>query len=124
MLTEGGTLMVAAEEFGYPLVLKARFGGFDGRGNAVVQSETEIDRTLQGFNKQPLYEEQFIPFAHELALIVARDLSGEVATYPVLETIQENSICHMVLAPAPLDAELLDRADILGQQVIKRFQGQ
>jgi 5-(carboxyamino)imidazole ribonucleotide synthase len=51
-----------------------------------------------------------IPFTHELAAMVARSPRGEVACYPVVQTVQANHVCHEVLAPAPIAADVAARA--------------
>jgi 5-(carboxyamino)imidazole ribonucleotide synthase len=95
------------EEHGYPFLLKARRGGYDGYGNATVRSEEEIEsaweKITRGDTSRELYCEAFVPFVRELAVMVARSSSGETVLYPVVETVQENHICHFVVAPAPVD---------------------
>jgi 5-(carboxyamino)imidazole ribonucleotide synthase len=95
------------EDHGYPILLKKRRGSYDGYGNATVRSAEEIEdawRILtRGDATQELYCEAFVPFVKELAVMIARGHNGELAVYPVVETIQENHICHLVIAPAEVD---------------------
>ncbi|KAJ1942999.1 phosphoribosylaminoimidazole carboxylase ade2 [Linderina pennispora] len=53
-----------------------------------------------------LYAEKFVPFTKELAVMVVRRPSGQVATYPVVETIQRDNICELVYAPAQIDGDI------------------
>ncbi|GIH22006.1 N5-carboxyaminoimidazole ribonucleotide synthase [Acrocarpospora phusangensis] len=93
-----------AEENGWPVVLKAVRGGYDGRGVWVADSPTEAARVLE--NGTELLAEAFVPFERELAVLVARSPHGQGVSYPVVETVQEDGICVEVIAPAPdLDAE-------------------
>lgn len=64
---------------GGPFVVKSRKGGYDGRGNLVVDS---IDRKIikEHFGEQPVYVEQALAFEKELAVIAARDKSGSIST--------------------------------------------
>lgn len=90
-------------KWGYPLVLKARRDGYDGYGNATIQTPDEIQTAwerLGGSSGRLLFVEAFVPFAHELAVMVVRGRDGVTRTYPVVETIQQNHICHVVRAPA------------------------
>lgn len=88
-----------AGEHGWPVVLKAIRGGYDGRGVWVV-------RTPEEFPGGELLAEAFVPFQRELAVLVARSPHGQGVSYPVVETVQEDGICVEVLAPAPgLDPE-------------------
>lgn len=101
-----------AADFGWPLVLKARRNGYDGKGNATLNASTDIDAAwdkLDGDNKE-LYVEAFCPFTMELAIMVTRGRGGETATYPVVESIQKDHICHIVRAPAAIAQGLRDKA--------------
>lgn len=80
---------------GWPVVVKAVRGGYDGRGVWLV---AEPPDQLPGPH---VYVEQRVPLVHELALQVARRPSGEMAAWPLVETVQHNGICVEVVAPAP-----------------------
>jgi 5-(carboxyamino)imidazole ribonucleotide synthase len=94
------------DEFGWPLMLKARRDGYDGRGNVVLHSPTEAEQACAhlGWPARKLYAEAFVDFERELACIVVRGLDGQVVQYPVVETIQDPAqhICCEVLAPASI----------------------
>jgi len=113
----------AATEFGYPLILKARFDAYDGRGNALIKDESRIDSAIEKLSGRKLYVEKFVPFSKELAVVVARNTKGEIVTYPVVETVHKNNICHLVLAPAPVDAKLIKQAKDLAVQTMKELKG-
>ncbi|MBB2945577.1 5-(carboxyamino)imidazole ribonucleotide synthase [Actinoplanes lutulentus] len=89
----------------WPVVAKATRGGYDGRGVWMVGSpEAAADLVSTGI---PLIVEEKVPLRRELAALVARSPFGQVAAYPVVETVQRDGICVEVLAPAPdLDEEL------------------
>ncbi|NTV64000.1 MAG: ATP-grasp domain-containing protein, partial [Oscillochloris sp.] len=97
-------VLVAAEAFGWPLLLKARRNGYDGYGNATVRSSADVvsawQRLARGGNS--LLVEAFVPFMRELAVMVVRGRDGETRAYPVVETVQQQHICHLVRAPAPI----------------------
>ena len=116
-------ILEAAREFTYPFVLKSRFGGYDGRGNAVISSEEDINTAMKRFEGQPLYGERFVHFQKELAIMLARSASGDIATYPVVETIHRNNICHTVLAPAPIDRKAYEQAEELGKVIMQHSKG-
>jgi 5-(carboxyamino)imidazole ribonucleotide synthase len=102
----------AAGEFGWPLVLKKRRNGYDGKGNFTLHSANDIDAawTQLGGETNALYAEEFCPFKLELAVMIARSRSGAVADYPVVETVQLNHICQAVMAPASVSPALTIRA--------------
>ncbi len=112
-ITDETSARLALEEFGGKMLLKTRRGAYDGRGNMIVKSPADIKKAFVAFDTQQLYAEKFVPFQKELAVMVARGISGEVAAYPVVETIQERNICVEVLAPAPIP----DTAAVQARQV-------
>jgi 5-(carboxyamino)imidazole ribonucleotide synthase len=106
-----------------PLLLKARFGAFDGRGNALVKTEKDIRPAWEKFKGQKLYAEEYIPFSKELAIMIARDANGNIVPYPVAETIQENNICTCVLAPARIPLAVKKRTTALAMKTMKLLEG-
>jgi 5-(carboxyamino)imidazole ribonucleotide synthase len=81
-------------EHGWPVVLKAARGGYDGRG--VWFLRTQDDDLVR-----ELLVEQAVEMFRELAAQVARSPFGQAAAWPVVETVQEEGQCVEVLAPAP-----------------------
>ncbi|PWR05312.1 5-(carboxyamino)imidazole ribonucleotide synthase [Micromonospora acroterricola] len=106
---ETADLVGFGEQVGWPVVLKAARGGYDGRGVWLVDDAvqaTELARTLLAGGTRLIVEER-VPLRRELAVQVARSPFGQVAAYPVVETVQRDGICVEVLAPSPdLDEEL------------------
>ncbi|RJL30529.1 5-(carboxyamino)imidazole ribonucleotide synthase [Bailinhaonella thermotolerans] len=88
------------DEHGWPVVLKAVRGGYDGRGVWVVGSAEEAAAVMSEVTV-PLMAEACVRFTREIAVLVARSPHGQGVCYPVVETVQENGICTEVLAPAP-----------------------
>jgi 5-(carboxyamino)imidazole ribonucleotide synthase len=102
-----------AEQAGWPVVLKAVSGGYDGRGVWVCSSPEEAAQVLA--HGIALLAEEHVRFTRELAILVARSPSKQGAAYPVVQTVQVDGICHEVLAPAPgLDTETAIDAEALG----------
>ncbi|MFE9688754.1 5-(carboxyamino)imidazole ribonucleotide synthase [Micromonospora sp. NPDC005806] len=96
-------LVAFGAEVGWPVVLKAAQGGYDGRGVWMVDDATqaaELAATLLA-GGTPLLVEERVALRRELAVQVARSPFGQVAAYPVVETVQRDGICVEVLAPAP-----------------------
>ena len=98
------------------VVAKASRGGYDGRGVWMLRSD-ELEGFLSGYDGAPLVLEPLLPLDREVAVLVARRPSGEVATWPVVETVQVDGMCDEVLLPAPLDDELRQRAAAVGHAV-------
>jgi len=114
-----------AEQLGWPLVLKARRNGYDGKGNATLMSAADIDDAwakLDGDNRE-LYVEGFCDFAGELAVMVTRGANGEMVNYPVVESVQKDHICHIVKAPARIDDALANAAIDLARKAVTTIDG-
>jgi 5-(carboxyamino)imidazole ribonucleotide synthase len=116
-------ILKAAKTFGYPFLLKTRFDAYDGRGNAVVKDENQIDMALERLGGKKLYVEKFVPFIKELAVIVVRSIKGEILTYPVVETIHKNNILHYLLSPASVDKKISDKATRLARRTMEQLKG-
>ena len=84
---------------GWPVVVKTPRGGYDGRGVFVVGDPEEVEGLLDRYDE--LLVEQRVPMVRELAALVARSPFGQVAVWPVVETVQRDGINTEVLAPAP-----------------------
>jgi len=94
-------------EHGWPCVLKAARGGYDGRGVWMLDdadSARELVPTLLE-SGTPLLVEERVEMRRELAAVVARSPFGQGGCWPVVETVQSDGICVEVLAPAPDLAE-------------------
>lgn len=113
----------AAMKFGYPIVLKSRHGAYDGKGNATIRSEQDIEGAVRKLAGSTWYVEQYVPFEKELAVVAARTREGEIVTYPVVETVHANHICHIVMAPAPVSDEVRKKAEDLAAKVLSVFKG-
>ena len=111
------------ESFGYPFLLKTRFDAYDGRGNFVIHNKEEIKDALIKFGDAPLYAEKFFHFVKELAVVSARGKDGTIVTFPVVETIHKNNICHIVRSPAQVEKSVSDSASELAQKVLNALEG-
>jgi 5-(carboxyamino)imidazole ribonucleotide synthase len=115
-------------EHGWPVVLKAVRGGYDGRGVwMLAEPPTELPPT-------EVYVEARVSLVHELAVQVARRPGGETRTWPAVETVQEDGICVEVVAPAPrtspalagdaerLALQLAEELDVVGLLAVELFE--
>jgi 5-(carboxyamino)imidazole ribonucleotide synthase len=121
-----------AQHVGWPLVLKAATGGYDGKGVWVVHDEREAAEVVASGLR--LVAEQLVPLRRELAAVVARSPYGQGAAWPVVETVQADGICVEVVAPAPRLSEelalqaqdvalrLADELDVVGVLAVELFE--
>jgi 5-(carboxyamino)imidazole ribonucleotide synthase len=92
-------------EVGWPVVLKASRGGYDGRGVWLVDDSAHARQVLGHDGVPGWLVEERVPFVQELSAQVARSPHGQAVAYPVVRTLQRDGICAEVVAPAPGLAE-------------------
>jgi 5-(carboxyamino)imidazole ribonucleotide synthase len=80
-------------------VVKTPRGGYDGKGVRVVSSASEVADWFVA--DEPLLAEELVEFRRELSQVLARRPSGDIALWPVVESIQRDGVCAEVIAPAP-----------------------
>ncbi|MGI8675728.1 MAG: 5-(carboxyamino)imidazole ribonucleotide synthase [Nocardioidaceae bacterium] len=105
---------------GRAVVLKTIRGGYDGKGVWTVASGADAEPVLADAQRagQSLLVEEWVDIARELSALVVRSPSGQVAAYPVVQSVQRNGICIEVIAPAPgLDAGLAVEAQQLAMRI-------
>lgn len=97
-------LEIVHEQFGYPMILKTCTGGYDGKGNAVIEKagDERIAYEALGAGKLPLMIEEWIPFEKEVSILACRSINGEVAIFPVAENVHKNSILDETTVPAKI----------------------
>lgn len=138
------------DPIGLPCVLKTRRMGYDGKGQAVIRSASEIDSAFatvagsagkDGGSSQrapSLIVESFVPFVRELSLICVRSVGNETRFYPLIENRHAHGILRVSIAPAPapspgasaalqleaerLAARVLDTLAYVGVLTIELFQ--
>ena len=108
---------------GWPVVLKATRGGYDGKGVWVVHDEAAAASALASgdANGTSWLVEEHIAFVRELSAQVARSPQGQAVAYPVVQTKQIDGICAEVIAPAP---GLSDDHAIRAQELALRIAGE
>lgn len=109
---------------GSKFILKSRKMGYDGYGNYTVSGGEEYKEGLEKLTKREslLMAEEFVDYSMELAVMAVRT-SKEIQCYPVVQTIQENHICKMVLAPAQISNNLAEEAKEIAFECIKAVDG-
>jgi 5-(carboxyamino)imidazole ribonucleotide synthase len=118
-----GDLKQKITKFGYPSLLKARRDAYDGRGNFVIKSQDDLEKSHQFFSGKPLMLERFVDFKMEVSVIAARNTKGQIATYPVVENIHENNILKMTIAPARVSPDVARQAEQIAHQTMQVLHG-
>ncbi len=118
-----------AGSIGYPLMLKAKKGGYDGRGNILVKGydENMNDRIRRFVDERggwdAVYAERFVDFVKEVSVIVARSSKGDVVAYPVAENVHDDGILDTSVIPARITEQLAYNARRIAMDVIQALDG-
>jgi 5-(carboxyamino)imidazole ribonucleotide synthase len=106
-----------------PVMLKSLRGGYDGYGNFLFGQE-EKRKEAEAFieDRGISLAQEFIRFDSEVAILVARDGKNTV-TFPVVETIQENNICHFVISPPRFSVAVQEKVAHYAKALIEKIDG-
>lgn len=114
----------AAEDLGYPVLVKMYRGSYDGYGNATVRDADELRTAWDDLaDDDGALIEAFADFERELAVQVARRPDGEQVVYPVAYTEQRNHRCHAVVVPAEIEPDIAEEAQRIAQAAVDAVDG-
>jgi 5-(carboxyamino)imidazole ribonucleotide synthase len=110
-----GTADVAAlpASFQFPALLKTSRFGYDGKGQARVDSRAQAREIFASWGSVECVLEQLMPLERELSVVLARGADGATACFPVAENTHRDGILDVTIAPARVSARLVDRAQEL-----------
>lgn len=111
--------LIEEDKLSFPFVQKLCEAGYDGKGVAVIRSKSDMELLLDG----PCIIEDLVDIEKELSVIVARDMDGNTACFPVVE-MEFHPVANLVeylLAPAHITAEQEKRAMEVAVQCIEAF---
>ena len=100
----------AAAEIGFPAILKSNTLGYDGKGQFLVNSHTELVAAFDEAGQVDCVLEKKINIQREVSAIVARNANAELASFPVSENQHANGILHMSIVPARVSDEITQLA--------------
>jgi 5-(carboxyamino)imidazole ribonucleotide synthase len=118
-------IYIASNDYGYPMMLKACTGGYDGKGNAIVKNEESVKIAFDslGAGSIPLMIEKFVPFEKEISVLACRGINGNIVVYPVGENIHQDSILDETQVPANISNDCTKKAMELAHDVMEVFHG-
>lgn len=106
-----------AERCGWPMVLKAPRGGYDGRGVELVEDERGLLSSPLAGSLDAWLLEEHVAIAHEVAVLLARRPGGHWSAYPLVQTTQVDGVCHELVLPASLPPSLAEDAVALAASI-------
>lgn len=124
-------LLAAVEEIGLPCVLKTRRFGYDGKGQAVLRFQEDMERAWQVLGDHELICEGFVSYEAECSIIAARGQDGQTVYWPLTRNLHRNGVLAISMAPAfeqqlqaraeDLIRRLLDYLDYTGVMALELF---
>ena len=111
----------AIKKIGYPSILKTVSGGYDGKGQWTLKSDSDLENVHSVVENQNCILEGFVPFTKEISVIVTRGTNDQVETFPVVENIHQNQILHLSIVPARIDANLAKKAEEVAATLIEKL---
>ncbi|MFT3743415.1 MAG: 5-(carboxyamino)imidazole ribonucleotide synthase [Pyrinomonadaceae bacterium] len=103
-------LRTAVSELGLPCVLKTAGFGYDGKGQAKIKAESDIETAFAGLNGVDAVLEGFVDFEKEVSVVCARDQNGNFVHYGVIENEHANHILDVSFAPAVVSEKVFAEA--------------
>ncbi|MBK8768999.1 MAG: 5-(carboxyamino)imidazole ribonucleotide synthase [Rhizobiales bacterium] len=112
-------LQAAVAAIGTPAILKTTRFGYDGKGQAKINSVADIDAAWAQMKGAPSILESFVRFEREVSVIAARGLDGRMAAFEVTENVHRNHILHTSTVPANVPEELAAEAVFIAQRFLE-----
>ena len=114
-------LAEAIAAIGLPAILKTRRFGYDGKGQARIMTADDAEQALADMAGAPSILEGFVDFSHEVSVIAARGVDGEVACFDPGENVHKDGILSTTTVPARLTASQRTDAVLLAAQILNRL---
>ncbi|WP_077624257.1 5-(carboxyamino)imidazole ribonucleotide synthase [Sediminibacillus massiliensis] len=122
IVTTEQELREAVYRIGYPCVVKTCRGGYDGKGQMMVQDGADIDEAVVFLEKaNRCIVEQFVAFEKEISIVFTRSVSGEITFFPLAENEHSNHILHRTIAPARVNEKVKEKAVSAAETVAERL---
>jgi len=115
-------LKSAIKNIGIPSILKTATDGYDGKGQFLIKSESQIDEAWEKMSGVDAILEGFINFKRELSLIAVRGIDGSLEYYPLVENSHHEGILRQTLAPAQnISVSLQNKAEEYMSSLLKEI---
>jgi 5-(carboxyamino)imidazole ribonucleotide synthase len=123
LITSENHLEKICSEYGFPIMLKASEDSYDGRGNYLIKNKENITSAFLHFEGKQCMVEEFIDFVKEISIMVARNPSGNISSFPIGENIHKDNILDTTIVPARITREVGTKATDLAFKTIESLKG-
>ncbi len=121
-VTDIDSLRAALEQIGTPAILKTRRFGYDGKGQARIRASEDAEAALADMAGAPAILEGFVDFSHEVSIIAARGIDGQVACFDPGENVHRDGILHTTTVPARLSPSQRTDAVLLAANILNALE--
>ncbi|HYP51730.1 MAG TPA: 5-(carboxyamino)imidazole ribonucleotide synthase [Pyrinomonadaceae bacterium] len=115
-------LRTAAAEIGLPAVLKTAGFGYDGKGQAKIKTEADVETAFAAIGAPEAVLEAFVDFEKEVSVVAARDLKGNFISWGVIENAHERHILDVSFAPAFVSERVWNEAVEIARAVLEKLE--
>lgn len=112
----------AIDSIGFPSVLKTARGGYDGKGQVVLYSNSDVSKCIELVDQGPCVLESWIPFTKEISVMAAANEEGQICVFPVVENIHRNNILYQTIAPARIPDFIEEEAKRIAESIALTLQ--
>jgi len=120
-ITTIAELQSAARKLGLPAVLKTASFGYDGKGQTILRTESELSAAFAALNGAEGIYEAFVDFEKEVSVVAARTAGGEFKAFPVFENAHADHILDVTFAPAAIPEKLGHEAEELARGILEKL---
>lgn len=112
--TEYGEAAPGKADYPFPVIIKRRRLGYDGKGQRVVDTPADLAEAAELLQAPCIWEKK-VPFVKEVSVILARTADGEMSAFPLAENVHRRGILHTSFSPADVPAAVADAAERLAR---------
>jgi 5-(carboxyamino)imidazole ribonucleotide synthase len=120
-VTSAAGLVHAVRDIGRPSVLKTAVLGYDGKGQAMIRADSNLDEAWQQLGAARGVLEGFVDFTQEISVLVARGLDGTHATYVPVENQHKHHILDVTIAPAKVPTPVVMKAEAVATHIAQKI---
>jgi 5-(carboxyamino)imidazole ribonucleotide synthase len=117
LVTEANQIEQAFAQMQGKAVIKTTRLGYDGKGQQVCDSASQMRSAFDAFGGVACLVEDFVPFDAEVSVIIARDFNGGSSVFPVAENQHRNGILDLSIVPARVDDSVSAKAQEIAHRV-------
>ncbi|GAA3718092.1 5-(carboxyamino)imidazole ribonucleotide synthase [Salinicoccus jeotgali] len=110
-----------ADTNGYPVIVKTATGGYDGKGQMVIESQAHMESIEVPFDQAEWVAEKYLQLEREVSLTVARSTTGQVEYFPLQENLHKDQVLYRTIAPAGVDAQYTAKAQEAARKIMDKL---